>query len=522
MAKLCWVRGRPIGVLAGTLVGVTAKIPSGRSYGGDGRAVLGVRGDVSWSARATATISLVLFVGLVAIAADQLSDFLDVSAEVSVRSSLIIDSMALGCGLLSFAALGAKHRAVPDRLNLLTGAMVATVTFISLPLDLLGGTWAPLVFASFTISARLSLVALPLAVRFSSFGNAGQTLGRSSLSWLLATAAAGVLISVALHQLERDPSELLRDVRMLSALLLLLGAFYIGIWALRTPSPSGYALALMMIAIAMAEVPGSLVDPSSLTTPTGKAMRLVTIAAMLFYTVEELRVLALREAERAVAAETESEEAAQRLLAQIGFQQRFAHDTRNALLAIQGGLSSLGDDASGPMVGALSNEVDRLRILLREDVLPVRFDVAEALAPMVTCYRAAGHELAVSSTGPVIARAVPAVAVEVAQNLIENAIRHGGGGAIDIWVFSTEDAVEVRVGDRGAGIDEHLRELIFERGYTSGCGHGLGLSITRRLVESQGGSVHVTDRFGGGSIFSFYLPRASMEAELDLPDAAAM
>ena len=503
-------------------VGVTGNIPNPRTRGSGNRAVLGVRGDVSWSARATATISLVLFVGLVTIATDQLTGFLEVPSDIPLRSSLIIDSMALGCGLLSFAALGAKHRAVPDRLNLLTGTMVGIVTFLSLPLDLLGGMLDLPVIGSLTTTTRFSLLALPLALRFTSVGHTRQALGRFSIKWLVGTTAAGLSVGVALPRLAGDPSDVLRHANMASAMLLLLGACGIGVWALRTSSPRAYALALMMIAIAVADAPASLVDPASLTTPIGKATRLVTIAAMLFYTVDELRVAALREAERAVAAESESEQATQRLLAQVAVQQRFVHDTRNALLAIQGGLNSIGDDTSGPMVGALSSEVNRLRTLLREDVLPVQFDVAKALVPMATCYRAAGHELVLSSTGSAIARAVPAVAVEVAQNLIENAIRHGGGGAIHIWVFGSDDAVEVRIADRGTGVDEQLREVIFERGYTSGSGHGLGLSISQRLIESQGGTMNVTDRFGGGSIFSFCLPRASTRTEIDLRDRAAM
>jgi signal transduction histidine kinase len=68
------------------------------------------------------------------------------------------------------------------------------------------------------------------------------------------------------------------------------------------------------------------------------------------------------------------------------------------------------------------------------------------------------------------------------------------------------------VRDNGEGIaPEHVSELFqeFARLNTTPIeGHGLGLSIVRRIIEKLGGTVHVESTVGQGSIFSFTLPAA--------------
>lgn len=85
----------------------------------------------------------------------------------------------------------------------------------------------------------------------------------------------------------------------------------------------------------------------------------------------------------------------------------------------------------------------------------------------------------------------------VLQNLLSNAIRYGNdGGKIGITLRQEADGVYIDVWDQGKGIDERNRLNVFERLYTledsrnqTYQGSGLGLTITKRLVELMEGSI---------------------------------
>ncbi|WP_369902364.1 sensor histidine kinase [Bacillus manliponensis] len=88
----------------------------------------------------------------------------------------------------------------------------------------------------------------------------------------------------------------------------------------------------------------------------------------------------------------------------------------------------------------------------------------------------------------------------ILNNLISNAITYGyEGKALGITVRSDEICVYVDVWDRGKGIDESHIDKVFERMYTLADsrnrfyqGSGLGLTITKRLVEALGGEIHLS------------------------------
>lgn len=100
---------------------------------------------------------------------------------------------------------------------------------------------------------------------------------------------------------------------------------------------------------------------------------------------------------------------------------------------------------------------------------------------------------------------------EAIKNLIDNAIRHGGGegGEIDLVLKRTPDAYLIRVADRGPGIPNEQRDIVFERfvrGESGSSGAGLGLPIVRQAVESHGGTITLSDREGGGLVVEMRLP----------------
>ena len=108
---------------------------------------------------------------------------------------------------------------------------------------------------------------------------------------------------------------------------------------------------------------------------------------------------------------------------------------------------------------------------------------------------------------------------QILNNLISNAIKYSpGGGDIEISARPRDGFIEVTVRDHGIGIEERNLERIFDRYLRiikkesrSVSGMGLGLYITRALVELQGGKIHAENCPDGGSRFIFTLPIAREE-----------
>ena len=103
----------------------------------------------------------------------------------------------------------------------------------------------------------------------------------------------------------------------------------------------------------------------------------------------------------------------------------------------------------------------------------------------------------------------------VLQNLIDNSIKFTEAGGIIVEVDGDDRGVHIRVLDTGVGIDNEFVPMVFndfnrESGMLSGSfeGVGVGLGITRRLVELMNGTITAESQKEEGSIFSITLPRA--------------
>jgi len=103
---------------------------------------------------------------------------------------------------------------------------------------------------------------------------------------------------------------------------------------------------------------------------------------------------------------------------------------------------------------------------------------------------------------------------QVLTNLIENAVRYTPAGSpIELSARVDGDQMVISVADRGPGIPPDDRERVFDKFYrvletqtTRTTGSGLGLAVSRGLVEAHGGRIWEENRDGGGAIFRFTLP----------------
>jgi signal transduction histidine kinase len=81
------------------------------------------------------------------------------------------------------------------------------------------------------------------------------------------------------------------------------------------------------------------------------------------------------------------------------------------------------------------------------------------------------------------------------------------GGRLRLRLVSAGDRVKVEISDTGPGVDEKLRDRLFDA-YVTGKdgGMGAGLYIARSLLESQGGAIELTSTSAQGTTFTIELP----------------
>ncbi len=102
---------------------------------------------------------------------------------------------------------------------------------------------------------------------------------------------------------------------------------------------------------------------------------------------------------------------------------------------------------------------------------------------------------------------------KVLQHLLENAAKYSAEGSpIFVSAEVNQGVFVTSVADRGVGVDDLERMMIFDKFYRGQGqryqvqGTGMGLAISKAIVEAHGGSIDVTSQPGQGSVFSFSLP----------------
>lgn len=206
------------------------------------------------------------------------------------------------------------------------------------------------------------------------------------------------------------------------------------------------------------------------------------------------------------------------------------HELRTPLTSIKGAATALLQENVPPeqtheLLTIIDEESDRLNQLVSEAVEMAQLDAQQVQlniravdvkalidASLNTCsWVAEHHPIRVQVEDGLHVRADENLMEKVLCNLLENAGKYSPEATpITITALRSGRDVTISVGDRGMGIDPMEQGLIFERFYRgragqTGPGTGMGLPISRAIMEAHGGSIKVTSQVGQGSVFTVVL-----------------
>ncbi len=260
-------------------------------------------------------------------------------------------------------------------------------------------------------------------------------------------------------------------------------------------------------------------------------------------------VLALRQqraAEQALVAQRRAETTELRtaLLSAVG------HDLRTPLTSIKAAVASLRDphlrlsaadtaellatieESTDRLAGLVENLLDSSRLAtgaVRPNLLPVGYDevVARALG---TIDRSDAVAVEIAEDLPPVLGDL-GLLERVVANVVDNALRHGRGAAVEVRGSTHAGRVELRICDHGPGLPRGAAETVFapfqrqrptERGDRQAVnGIGLGLSVAKGFLEAMGGTLSAEDTPGGGLTVVVSLAAAQVASETVVSETSA-
>lgn len=207
-----------------------------------------------------------------------------------------------------------------------------------------------------------------------------------------------------------------------------------------------------------------------------------------------------------------------------------AHEVNNPLAGIRNAFAlfrkSLSPDHEHyDLLELIDKEIERISSIIhqmyqlyrRSPQNPAEFELQKAieevaclLEPIAKRYQV---QLQTQSTEPLLYVRLPEGELkQVLFNLIRNAIQASlPGQIVAVVVESQQELIQIHVIDHGTGIDETILPYIFDPFFTTKSqikeGTGLGLSVSRNLIEGMHGEIRVKTQPGVGSTFSITLPR---------------
>jgi PAS domain S-box-containing protein len=215
-----------------------------------------------------------------------------------------------------------------------------------------------------------------------------------------------------------------------------------------------------------------------------------------------------------------------------------SHELRTPLTSIKGYAEFLEDGVGGPLTDDQREHVRQIQAgtqrlgRIVDDMLdfarleagvfqlqPLRMDLARVVTAEVASLRPLALEKQVTlelcePARALVATADPTRVGQVLLNLVGNAIKFTpAGGHVAVEMGSRDGHVRVEVRDNGIGIPPECHERVFEKFYQVNPsstrehgGAGLGLAISKALVEAHGGQIGLDSTPGQGSTFWFTLP----------------
>jgi len=221
------------------------------------------------------------------------------------------------------------------------------------------------------------------------------------------------------------------------------------------------------------------------------------------------------------------------------FVSNVSHELRTPLTAIKGSVDNMLDGLTGSLnekqvryLARIKSNTDRLSRLIndlldlsriesgRVEVRPTTFPLTALVEEVVDHLKGLSAEHLVRIEVPSLNRSVTVWAdrdkvTQILMNLIGNAIKFTPEqGKVSVAIERNENEyVRISVADTGPGILPEERSKIFSKFYQIDSGNkqkpkgsGMGLAISKALVEMQGGKIWVESEIGRGSTFSFTLP----------------
>jgi len=201
-----------------------------------------------------------------------------------------------------------------------------------------------------------------------------------------------------------------------------------------------------------------------------------------------------------------------------------SHDLRSPLARLKMALGMLAEEHTSRLLTRMEHDIDEMDMLIgaqlelarAQELEPIQlinidefiFDLIDST--QATTLRRIDFR---ADKKPCHVALAPLALMRILGNLLNNALRYGGQGAIKIVRRRCMNCILIGVRDHGSGIPVELREAVFRpffrldpsRNRDTG-GSGLGLAIARQLADTQGWRIAIKSRIGGGTSLWISIP----------------